>query len=340
MTASAPLLQVDHLEKRFPISRGLRVWTPERSVRAVDGVSFAVEPGTTFGVVGESGCGKTTVARLLLLLERPTGGGITFEGQPLAGFSARDTRRYRMAVQAVFQDPYSSLNPRMRVAQIVAEPLTAHRKLNRAQVRARVSELLDLVGLHPVSATLFPHEMSGGQRQRVAIARALSLDPRLVVLDEPVSALDVSIRAQIINLMLRLQKRLGVTYLLIAHDLAIVHHMATTTAVMYLGKIVEQGPSDDLFLDPLHPYTKALLSAAPTPDPDARRERIVLQGEVPSALDPPSGCAFHPRCPFAFDRCRVEEPALIEIAPGRQARCHLVTPAGDRAPMSQSGSLA
>lgn len=338
MTTSTPLLTVENLRKHFPLSRGVRFWQPPPVVRAVDGVSFTIPQGTTFGLVGESGCGKTTLARSLLLLERPTSGTISFNGKPLTSFSERDVRGYRQAVQVVFQDPYSSLSPRMRIQQIVAEPIVTHRRMTKAALRARVAELLELVGLHPITAGLFPHELSGGQRQRVAIARALSLDPRLVVLDEPVSALDVSIRAQIINLMQRLQTRLGVTYLLIAHDLAIVRHMATITAVMYLGKIVEQAPSDQLFAEPLHPYTIALLSAAPVPDPDVRQERIALQGEIPSALNPPPGCAFHTRCPFVFDRCRVEEPQLIEVAPGRQARCHLVTADSGRVPAERTWS--
>jgi peptide/nickel transport system ATP-binding protein/oligopeptide transport system ATP-binding protein len=332
MTTTETLLTADGLTKLFPVGRGLRFWGQKRNVRAVDGVSFTIEAGTTVGLVGESGCGKTTIARLLLLLERLTAGSIEFDGRSLSALSGRDVRRYRQAVQIVFQDPYSSLNPRLRIRQIITEPITAHRRAGRRELGERVAELLELVGLRPETANQFPHELSGGQRQRVAIARALSLNPRLVVLDEPVSALDVSIRAQVINLLQDLQSRLGVAYLLIAHDLALVRHMATTTAVMYLGKIVEVAATDELFRNPRHPYTQALLSAVPVPDPDARARRIVLEGEVPSALEPPPGCSFHTRCPHAFDRCRIEEPKLVEVAPRWLARCHLVSTSDDRMP--------
>lgn len=325
MTQQLPLLTLSHVRKSYPIGGGIRFWRPRASVRAVDGVSFSITAGTTFGLVGESGCGKTTVARLILLLERPTSGTIHFHGQPLTSLSKRDVIRYRQAIQAVFQDPYSSLNPRMRIKHIIAEPIITHHRLPRPDLYDRVIRLLEMVGLHSYHANLFPHELSGGQRQRVAIARALSLNPELIVLDEPVSSLDVSIRAQIINLMQDIQERLGVAYLLIAHDLAIVRHMATTIAVMYLGKIVEQGPADDIVHEPLHPYTRALLSAVPTPDPDAKKERVILHGEVPSALNPPKGCSFHTRCPFAFDRCRTDEPPLVEVGLSRLVACHLVT---------------
>ncbi len=327
MNGEPPLLRVIDLRKSFPLRRTFQVWRGRQAIQAVNGVSFSVTAGTTFGLVGESGCGKTTVARLILLLERPTSGMIMFHGRSLASFSRHELQWYRQSVQAVFQDPYSSLNPRMRVAHIISEPITAHYRPNKSELRGRVIELLEMVGLHASHASLFPHELSGGQRQRVAIARSLALNPQLIVLDEPVSALDVSIRAQIINLMQDIQDRLGVAYLLIAHDLAIVRHMATTIAVMYLGKIVELGPADEVFHEPLHPYTRALLSAVPIPDPDAKRERIVLHGEVPSALNPPPGCAFHTRCPLAFDRCRAEEPPLVEVGAGRLAACHLVSPA-------------
>ncbi|MFI5000617.1 MAG: ABC transporter ATP-binding protein [Reyranellales bacterium] len=315
------ILEAAGLSKHFAARRGL--FGGDRGVvRAVDGVSFAVEQGRTLGVVGESGCGKTTTAKLVLGLEGPTGGRIRFEGRDLGTLDGAGRRHYRKSVQAVFQDPYASLNPRMRISAIIAEPLTTNETVAPAEVRRRTLELLDLVGLPDRSADLFPHEFSGGQRQRIAIARALVLSPRLVVLDEPVSALDVSIRAQILNLLRDLQARLGLSYLFIAHDLAAVAHMSHEIIVMYLGKIVEQGDAQALARDAKHPYTKALFSAALPSHPDERREEVVLQGEVPSPLNPPSGCHFHPRCPHAMPRCALEAPPLVAVE-DRLVACHL-----------------
>ena len=317
-----PLLAVHDLKKHFPV-RGAGLFGAQGAVKAVDGISFTIASGETLGLVGESGCGKTTTSRLILAAERPSAGSIEFEGRDIAGLPDRQLRDYRRKVQVVFQDPYSSLSPRMRVGEIVAEPLHAHEKLSREEIRMRVGELLELVGLRPDMAQLFPHEFSGGQRQRLAIARALSTNARLVVLDEPVSALDVSIRAHIIRLLEDIQARLGVSYLFIAHDLAAVSHLSQRTAVMYLGKLVEVADSLELCARPLHPYTKALFAASLPSHPDEPREEIVLSGEVPSALNPPSGCRFHPRCPFAMPCCSEAEPALTELSPGHAVACHL-----------------
>jgi oligopeptide/dipeptide ABC transporter ATP-binding protein len=315
------VLEAADLRKHFPARRGI-FGAGRGTVRAVDGISFAIEQGRTLGVVGESGCGKTTTAKLVLGLEAPTDGSILFEGRDLGTLDKIGRRHYRKSVQAVFQDPYASLSPRMRVGAIIAEPLTTNETVGAAEVRRRTLELLDLVGLPGRSADLFPHEFSGGQRQRIAIARALVLSPRLIVLDEPVSALDVSIRAQILNLLRELQERLGLSYLFIAHDLAAVAHMSHEIVVMYLGKIVESGEAQALAGNALHPYTKALFSAALPSHPDERQEEAVLQGEVPSPLDPPSGCHFHPRCPHAMPHCSLEAPPLVQVE-DRLVACHL-----------------
>jgi oligopeptide/dipeptide ABC transporter ATP-binding protein len=320
-TGGGPVIEADGLTKHFPVKRGV-LGRLIGNVRAVDGVSFTVEPGRTLGLVGESGCGKTTTSKLVLRLEDPTAGTLRFEGRSIAELDTDGLRHYRRSVQAVFQDPFASLSPRMRVADIISEPLITHERLSRAEVRKRVIEILGLVGLPERSADLFPHEFSGGQRQRIAIARALSLSPRLIVLDEPVSALDVSIRAQILNLLVDLQKRLGLSYLFIAHDLAAVAHMSHTIAVMYLGKIVEIGDAHTVALTPKHPYTQALFSAALPSHPDERRDEIILPGEVPSPLNPPGGCRFHPRCPHAMPRCSEEEPKLLQVE-GRRVACWL-----------------
>jgi oligopeptide/dipeptide ABC transporter ATP-binding protein len=324
VSPTGPVVEVAALTKHYPLRRGLFSRTAV-TVRAVDGVSFAIEPGRTLGLVGESGCGKTTTAKLVLGLEPPTAGTIRFEGQDLASLEGLGRRRYRRSVQAVFQDPYASLNPRMRVRAIVAEPLVINERLRPAAVRRRVAELLELVGLPERAAQLYPHEFSGGQRQRIAIARALALSPSLVVLDEPVSALDVSIRAQILNLLRDLQARLGLAYLFIAHDLAAVVHMSHTIAVMYLGKIVELGETERVATDAKHPYTQALFAAALPAHPDEARPDIILAGEVPSPLAPPPGCAFHPRCAAAMAHCADEAPRLLPEC-GRLVACHLYRP--------------
>jgi oligopeptide/dipeptide ABC transporter ATP-binding protein len=282
-----------------------------------------VAEGETLGIVGESGSGKTTLAKLFLLLERPTAGSLLFDGKAIRAFGRDDFRRYRRAVQAVFQDPYSSLNPRMRVEHIVAEPLPPENGLSRAAVRERVGEVLELVGLRRESTALYPHEFSGGQRQRIAIARALVTYPKFIILDEPVSALDVSIRAQILNLLKGLQERLGLAYVMISHDLAAARYLSTRLAVMYAGKLVETGECAAVYAEPLHPYTQALLSAALPLHPSARRQRIILPGEVPNPMNPPAGCRFHPRCPRAMPHCGSREPEWQEVKPGQYTACHL-----------------
>ncbi len=329
MSATAPanevLLEVRDLVKHFPIGGGLFA-KPRGAIRAVDGVSFTIRRGETLGLVGESGCGKTTTGRCILQLERPTSGHVIFEGRDLTALDQTALRAVRRRMQVIFQDPYSSLNPRMTVGQIIAEPLGVHRIVTEPAARAaRVRTLLSHVGLLPQHAQRYPHQLSGGQRQRVGIARALAMEPSLIVCDEPVSALDVSIQAQIINVLEDLQAEFGLTYLFVAHDLSVVRHISDRVAVMYLGKIVEIADRKALYDDPLHPYTRALLAAVPIPDPEveARRERFVLRGEVPSALSPPAGCVFHPRCPIAVDRCQSEVPALREVKPGHWAACLL-----------------
>jgi len=319
------LVEIRDLKKHFPVTKGLIFQETIGLVKAVDGVSYAIGAGETVGLVGESGCGKTTTMKMILMLEKPTSGSIIFRGQDIQGLAGKDLKAYRKGVQAVFQDPYSSLNPRMRVGDIIAEPLAVNEAFSRAQLKERVQALLSLVGLRPGAADLFPHEFSGGQRQRIAIARSLSLNPSLIILDEPVSALDVSIRAQIMNLLQDLQEQFSVSYLLIAHDLAAVLHLSTTIAVMYLGKIVELATSEQLRTQPLHPYAQALFSAALPSHPDEQREEIIITGEIPSPLNPPSGCRFHPRCPFAKPVCSEVEPVLKQVETGHQVACHLFT---------------
>ncbi len=325
MTASDNvILEVRHLVKHFPVGGGGLRAKPGGVVRAVDGVSFSIRRGETLGLVGESGCGKTTTGRCILQLERPTSGQVVFEGQNLTTLTEAELRPVRRKLQVIFQDPYSSLNPRMTVGQMVAEPLKVHGIVTDRKQRAeRVAELLSVVGLLPRLADCYPHELSGGQRQRVGIARALAMEPSFIVCDEPVSALDVSIQAQIINLLDDLQGRFGLTYLFVAHDLSVVRHISDRVVVMYLGKVMEITGRQALYEDPLHPYTKALLSAVPIPDPEveAGREHIVLGGEVPSSLNPPAGCVFHPRCPIAIEECRRVVPDLREVKPGHWAAC-------------------
>ncbi|AOZ09941.1 ABC transporter ATP-binding protein [Cupriavidus malaysiensis] len=321
------ILRVEDLKVHFPVSRGALWRRQAGSVKAVDGVSFSLRRGETLGLVGESGCGKSTTGLALIKMLAATSGRIVFDGTDFASFDKADERRFRRSVQMVYQDPFGSLNPRMRVRDIVGEPLEVHGLArDKAAYRARVAELLEMVGLLPYMADRYPHEFSGGQRQRVGIARALAAGPSLIVCDEPVSALDVSIQAQVVNIFMALQRRLGLTYVFIAHDLAVVRHISDRIAVMYLGRIVEIAGRDELYDDPQHPYTRALLSAVPVASVEAERQRtrIVLQGEVPSPLNPPTGCRFHPRCPAAMARCRSEDPALLPRGgSGRMVACHL-----------------
>jgi oligopeptide/dipeptide ABC transporter ATP-binding protein len=319
------LLEVSGLVKHFPVRKGVfsRV---AGQVRAVDGVSFSVQRGTTLSLVGESGSGKTTVGRAILRLIEPTSGSVKFGGTEVTTLPKRELRELRRRMQIIFQDPVGSLNPRMTVYSTLSEPLAVHKLVPRAKRRDRVAELLELVGLPPESADRYPHEFSGGQRQRIGIARALAVEPELIVADEPVSALDVSIQAQILNLLQELQNRLGLTFLFIGHSLSVIRHISTHVAVMYLGRIVEMAPVHELFENPVHPYTKALLSAAPEPDPNAPSDRIILHGEMPSPLNPPSGCHFHPRCPDAQPSCSQREQKLVEIKPGHWVACSVHAP--------------
>jgi oligopeptide transport system ATP-binding protein len=324
MSMAEPLLRVEKLTKHFPVRGGLFSRDVDY-VRAVDGVSFHIDAGETLGLVGESGCGKSTTGRCILRLIEPTSGTVWFEGREVTAMDANTLRRLRRDVQIIFQDPYASLNPRMTVGAIVGEALTIHALAKSPrEYDDRVVDLLETVGLHADHLRRFPHEFSGGQRQRIGIARALAVSPKLIVCDEPVSALDVSVQAQVINLLEDLQRKFNLTYLFVAHDLSVVEHISTRVAVMYLGRIVEIASARDLYTAPRHPYTEALLSAVPIPDPKVKRKRIVLEGDVPNPIRPPSGCHFHPRCPRAMERCTHEAPLLKEVAPGRHiAACHL-----------------
>ena len=322
MSAEGVLLEVNHLVKHYPVRKGVfgRI---TGQVHAVDDVSFSIVAGETLGLVGESGCGKSTTGKAVLRLIEPTSGSIAWRGRRIDELSAADMRPYRQELQAVFQDPYSSLNPRMRAGDIVAEPIRNFENAGGAEIRDRVAALFDQVGLRAGQMIKYPYEFSGGQRQRLGIARALALNPKLIVCDEPVSALDVSVQAQVINLLMDLQDSMQLSYLFIAHDLAVVEHISHRVAVMYLGKLVELTDKRSLFAHPQHPYTEALLSAVPAPDPRTRKNRIILAGDVPSPIEPPAGCRFHTRCPYVMERCRVEEPATKEVRPGHFVACHL-----------------
>ena len=325
MSDAQPLLKVDHLVKHFPVLRGV-FQRQVGAVHAVDGISFEIQKGETFGLVGESGCGKTTAGRTILQLYKPTAGKVIFDGQDLVRLPREQVRRLRRRMQMIFQDPYASLNPRMTVREILAEPLQVHGVTHGDETDERVRDLLTTVRLSPDFAARYPHEFSGGQRQRIGIARALALNPDLIVCDEPISALDVSIQAQVINLLEDLQEKFSLTYLFIAHDLSMVRHISKRVAVMYLGIIVELGTVRELYTHPLHPYTQALLSAVPVPDPvvESARQRMILEGDVPSPVNPPSGCRFRTRCPLAAEICKEKTPEWREVKPGHYAACHMI----------------
>ncbi len=329
MDTKKPLVSVRNLKKHFPITGGI-LQRQIGAVKAVDDVSFDIFKGETLGLVGETGCGKTTVGRTMMRLYEPTSGGIIFDGVDLIALGESDLRKIRQRMQMIFQDPYASLNPRMTVGSIVKAPLDVHTKMNSKEKHDRIQELLDIVGLNPDFVNRYPHEFSGGQRQRIGIARALALEPALIVCDEPISSLDVSIQAQVVNLLEKLQKELGLAYLFIAHDLSMVRHISDRMAVMYLGKIMELADRDSIYLHPVHPYTRALMSAVPIPDPDstAAHDRILLDGDIPNPKNPPTGCNFNTRCPVAQDRCFVEEPEYREIKENHWTACHFaeVTP--------------
>jgi len=322
--STAPLLRVRGLKKHFPVGEW-KIKGLAETVKAVDGIAFDMHHGETLGIVGESGCGKSTVARLVLRLIPETEGRVIFEGQDVFALNRRRLRRLRKKMQIVFQDPFSSLDPRKTIRNIIGEPLNVHRVGTRREREKRVQELMERVGISSQWASRYPHEFSGGQRQRVVVARALALNPSLIICDEPVSALDVSIQAQVLNLLKNLQKEFGLTYLFISHDLSVVKHISKNIAVMYLGKIIELAANDDLFDEPLHPYTQALLSALPVPDPKRIKKRVLLKGDVPNPIDPPAGCRFHTRCPVAMPRCSQEEPVFRRVGADRMVACHLVS---------------
>jgi oligopeptide transport system ATP-binding protein len=326
MNDKKTLVRVENLTKHFPITRGLIFQKQVGAVQAVDGLNFEIYQGETFGMVGESGCGKSTTGRAILQLHKPTAGKVFYEDTELTTATPQTMQHMRRNMQIIFQDPYASLNPRMTVGNIIAEPLDVHNIGTNEERRERVQDLLRLVGLNPYFVNRYPHEFSGGQRQRIGVARALALEPKFIVCDEPISALDVSIQAQVVNLLEKLQDELGLTYLFIAHDLSMVRHISNRVSVMYLGKMVELANRDELYANPLHPYTQALLSAVPIPDPvkESKRKRIILEGDVPSPINPPSGCHFHPRCPIAAEICSQADPEWREVSTGHWVACHLV----------------